>query len=104
MRGDDGVGHAKKALGHAPSDFEAIETLPPHFSEDSLQCVLDLLCSQSAKEHHLNFCCHEKKVPAGGLDFAIKAEGVHRFELAPVPRGGFTLQPEELRHHSPLLY
>jgi hypothetical protein len=84
MGGDDRVGHAQKALGNDPSDFEAIEILFPHFSQDSLQCVLDLLCSNSAKEHHLNFCRHEKEVPAGGLDFAIKAEAIQRFELAPV--------------------
>jgi len=84
MGGDDCVGHAQKALGNDPSDFEAIEILPPHFSQNSLQCVLDLLRSKSAEEHHLDLCRHEKEVPAGGLDFAIEAEAIERLELAPV--------------------
>ena len=84
MGGDHRVGHAQKALGNDPSDFEAIEILFPHFSQDSPQCVLDLLCPNGAEEHHLNFCCHEEEVPAGGLDFAIKAKAIQRFELAPV--------------------
>jgi hypothetical protein len=47
--------------------------------------LLDLLRSKITKEHHPYFCRHEKKAPAGGMDFAIKGEVIESFDHAPLP-------------------
>src|SRR2546423_7920464 len=104
MCGDGSVGDAKNALCNDPSDFEAIEVLHPHFSQDSLQCVLDLFRSTSAKENYLDLCRHEKEVPPCGMDLAIKGEAIQRLDQAPVPRAGLTLQSKELRHQGPVFH
>jgi len=76
VRRNDGIGHAQKALGDDPGDFETIEVLPFHFFEDSMQCVQDLLSPESAKEHHFDFCRHEEEVPSRGMNLAIQGDTI----------------------------
>src|SRR6184192_3153871 len=97
-----GIGHTQKALGNDSSYFEAVEVLMPHLRQNSFQRILDLLRSESAKEHHLDFCRHEKEVPARSTDLAIKGETIEGFDYAPIPRPGLTLQPKELGYPRPL--
>src|SRR5712692_3400068 len=102
MCGNGGIGHTQKALGNDCSYFEAVEVLVPHLRQNSFQRVLDLFRSESAKEHHLYFCRHEKKVPARSVDLAIKGETIEGFDHAPIPRAGLALQPKELGYQRPI--
>src|SRR5437870_4468660 len=104
MSGDRGIGDAKKTLGNNSSDFEAIEVLPRHLCQDSLQCVQDSLCSKSAKERYLDFCRHKEEVPSRGMDLAIKSEAIQRLDQSPIPQARLTLEPKKFRHLGPLLH
>src|SRR5207302_569692 len=64
VRGNGGIRHTQKTLGNDPSYFVADEVLVPHLDQNSFQRILDLLRSESAKEHHLCFCRHEEEVPS----------------------------------------
>jgi len=91
VRGNSGIGHTKKALGYNAGHFEAIELLRFHLRENSVQGVLDLGRSGSAKEHHLYFCRHEKEIPARRMDLAIKRETIEPLDYAPSSRAGLSL-------------
>ena len=65
---------------------------------------MDLLRSQSAEEHHLHFRCHEKEVPARGVDLALKGEAIQGRDRAPVPCVGLIFQSQEFGHPRPLLH
>src|SRR5437868_10861319 len=80
VRGNGGIRHIQKTLGNDPSYFEAVEVLVPHLHQNSFQRILDLLRSESAKEHHLCFCRHEEEVPSSSVDLAIKREAIERSE------------------------
>ncbi len=73
---NDGIGDTQKTFRNNSRDLDAIEVLLLYLPEDLLQCVLDLLRSEGAKEHHLDFSCHEKEVPSCGMDLAIKGEAI----------------------------
>jgi len=59
---------------------------------------MDLLRSGSAEKPHLDFCRHEKEVPARGMDLAIKREAIQRLYHAPIAGAGLSLDPKELFH------
>src|SRR5579864_5518459 len=88
---NDGIGYAEETPGNDASDFEAIEVLALHFSQDSLQRVLDLVRSHRAKEHRLYFRRHKKEVPSGRMDLAIKGETIESFDDSPVSRVRLTI-------------
>src|SRR5262244_941839 len=93
MCGDSDIGNSPKALCHNSSHFEAIEVLPPHLSEDSLQGVLDPCPSNRTEKHHLLFRCQEKEVPAGGTDLLIEAKPSRTLITLQFPKYGSHSSP-----------
>jgi len=85
MCGNSDVGNPPKAICHNSSHFEAIEVLPPHLCEYSLQRVLDLCPASPAQEHHLHFIYLEKEVSAGGTDLLIEGKAIKSLNHAPIP-------------------
>jgi hypothetical protein len=49
----------------------------PGFSEDSLNRAVQLSIALRAEKHRFDFLRHEKKIPPGGMDFAIEDESVY---------------------------
>jgi hypothetical protein len=78
------------------SHLQAIEVLLFHLRQDPYQCVMDLLRSNSAKEHRLDFWGHEKEVPSRGMDLSVEGETVKLHDYAPVSGARFAIQTEEL--------
>src|SRR6266852_1787212 len=94
---NDGIGQAQKTLSNDSGYFETIEVLPAYLVQDSMQCVLDLLCSKRAKKHHFHFRRDKKEIPSRGAYLAIKSETIECLDHAPVARVGLTFQPKERR-------
>jgi hypothetical protein len=80
-----GVGDAQEMFSNDSSHLQAIEMLPFYLRQDPYQCVLELLRSNSAKEHYLDFWRHEKEVPSRGMDLAIEGEAVQHLDHVPGP-------------------
>ena len=57
---------------------------------------MDLFRSKSSEERYLDFCRHEKKIPARSMDLAIEGEPIEPTDHAPSSRTGLTLQPKKL--------
>lgn len=57
---------------------------------------MDLFRSKRSEERYLDFCRHEKKVPASSTDLAIEGEPIEPTDNAPSSRTGLTLQPKKL--------
>src|SRR5438105_15552945 len=95
--------HIQKTIGDDPSYFDSVEVLVPQLNLNSFQRIVDLLRSESAKEHHLSFCRDEEEVPSSSVDLAIKREAIESFDHAPVPRIRLTLQPKNLGDQRPVL-
>src|SRR6266851_10370839 len=71
-----GIRHAQKALCDYPCDFETIEVLLSHLSQNPLQCAPDVLCSKSTEDPYLYFLSDEKKVPSGIVDLVTKSKAI----------------------------
>jgi hypothetical protein len=62
-----------------------IEVLLSHLQQNPLQCFLDTIRRERTENSCLHFLSHEKEVPAGGMDLAIKGEAIDSLDHAPVP-------------------
>ena len=103
MCGDGNIGNPPKTLCHNPSYLDAIETLRPHPSQDSLQCVLDLSRHDRPEEHHLHFRCQEKEMPTGSTYLTIKGKAIQTVEHSPVARVRFALQCNDWGQPRPIV-
>ena len=79
------VRHTKKAVLNHFCDFETIEVLLSHLQTDPLQCFLDTFCRERTENSCLHFLSHEKEVPAGGMDLAIKGEAIEALTTTLTP-------------------
>src|SRR6202140_2416127 len=92
VRRNDGIGQTQKTLCNDSGYFETIEVLPTHLAQNPMQRMLDLLCSQRAKNHYFHFRRDKKEIPSRGANLAIESETIERLDHAPVARVGRTLQ------------
>ena len=81
------VRHTKETVLNHFRDFEAIEVLLSHLQTNSLQCIFDTLCRERTENSYLHLLGHEKKVPAGGVNLAIKGKAIESRDHTPVPKG-----------------
>jgi len=79
------VWHPKKAVLNHFRDFEAIEVLLSHLQTNPLQCFWDIFGRERTENSCFHFLSHEKEVPAGGMDLAIKGEAIDSLDHVPVP-------------------
>lgn len=79
VRENGHVRNAQEASGNDSSYFKPVEVLFFYLLQNPIQRALDLRRSQRAKEHRFDFCRHEKEIPTGSMDLAIKREAIQNF-------------------------
>src|ERR1700688_2564869 len=103
MRRNHGIGHAQESFGNYPRDFETIEIMPSHFSQDSRESILNLVGAPASQEYSLKFCRHKKEAPSGSVDLAIQCKAIESFDHAPIAERRLALDPQEFCHRRPSL-
>jgi hypothetical protein len=92
MGGNEAVGNTEETFGNDAGHLETVEVLVAYLCQDSSQCVVDLLRSESSQEHYLYFRRDEEEGPSGSVDLAVEGEAIEGFHDSPVSRVGIAFE------------